>query len=277
MRRLSITVLALALMILAYPDRAQAQRSGQTKRQFEGVGITSKLGETVPRDITFRNAQGDPVTLGQYFDGDRPVLLNLVYHDCPMLCGLMLDGITRTLSSMSWTPGDQFRVLTVSFNHRETPELARKQKERYVKTLGTPQAAEGWHFLTGSEAAIEQLTDAVGFDFRWVAEKGEYAHPTVAIFLSGEGTITRYLYGMEYAASDVRKALVEASDGKVGNPVDQIALYCFQFDPDANSYTADAFNIMKLSGGLTVVILGLTLFAFWRRERNELDKAVAAS
>lgn len=277
MRTFLITVLALALTALAVPDAAQAQRSGQTKREFEGVGVTSKLGERVPRDITFRNAQGEPVTIGQYLDGEHPVLLNLVYHECPMLCGLMLDGITRTLSNMSWTPGDQFEVLTVSFNHRETSEIARKQKERYVKQLGTPQAADGWHFLTGSEAAIEQLTDAVGFDFRWVADKGEYAHPTVAIFLSGEGTVTRYIYGMEYQASDVRKALVEASNGKVGNPVDQIALYCFQFDPNANSYTADAFNIMKLSGGLTVIILGLTLFAFWRRESKQLDEAAAAS
>jgi protein SCO1/2 len=277
MRHILIAALTLALVAMALPAETQAQRSGETKRQFEGVGVTSKLGETVPEDITFRNAEGEAVTIGQYLDGEHPVLLNMIYHDCPMLCGLMLDGITRTLSNMSWTPGNQFKVLTVSFNHRETPEIARAQKERYVKTLGKPQAADGWHFLTGSKASIDRLTDAVGFDFRWVADKGEYAHPTVAIFLSGDGTITRYIYGMEYDAGDVRKALVEASDGKVGNPVDQIALYCFQFDPNENSYTADAFNIMKLSGGLTVVILGLALYTFWRRESKQLDEAVAAS
>lgn len=277
MRRFILTSCAVVLIGLWSLEPACAQRSGTMDQQFEGVGVTSKLGEVVPTDITFRNAEGQRVTLDRYFDGERPVFLNLVYHECPMLCGLMLDGVTRTLGNMSWTPGDQFEVLTVSFNHRETPDIARPQKDRYVGQLGRPQAAEGWHYLTGDEAAIERLTDAVGFDFRWVAEKSEYAHPTVAIFLSGDGTITRYIYGMEYEPGDVRKALVEASNGNVGNPVDQIAMYCFQFDPNSNSYTADAFNIMKLGGGLTVLILGGVLYAFWRRERKQLDATVAAS
>ncbi len=271
-RRRFVLALALAaFMAAAATTPAWAQPSGQIAQEYEGVGITRMHGEPVPRDLTFRNAAGEAVTLGQYFDGTTPVLLNLVYHDCPMLCGLVLNGLTETLRGMQWTPGENFKVLTVSFNPRETPEDARAQKERYVERLARPAAADGWHFLTGDAAAIDALTGAVGFGFRWVEEQQEYAHPTVAIFLSGEGTVTRYIYGMEFPPGDVRKALVEASNGKVGNPVDQIALYCFQFDPEANSYAADAFRLMQVGSGMTIFVLGLALFVFWRRERRGLD------
>lgn len=258
--------------LLVLPS-AHAQKSGQTKKQFEGVGVERHLGETIPQDLTFRNADGEPVELSRYFDGDTPVVLNLVYHECPMLCGLMLSGITTTMQTLSWMPGQEYRVLTVSFNPRETPEIARKQKDTYVKRFGRPEAADGWHFLTGSDASIQALTDAVGFNYRWIEDEQEYAHPTTIIFLSGSGTVTRYIYGMELPRGDFRKALVEASNGTVGNPVDQIAMYCFQFDPNKNTYTANAFNIMKLGSGVTVLILGVALFFLWRRERDDLEKS----
>jgi protein SCO1/2 len=251
---------------------AQAQRSGQQREQLKGVGIERQLGESVPTELTFRNASGETVTLERYFDGETPVILNLVYHDCPMLCGLMLDGFTSSLQSLSWTPGDKFRVLTVSFNHREGPEMARRQKEAYVKRLDRAGAADGWHFLTGDEQTIRRLTDAVGFNFRWVEKKQEYAHPTTQIFLSGTGVVTRYIYGIEVPGGDVRKALVEASDGEVGNAIDQAAMYCFQFDPEKNTYTADAFNLMKIGSVFTVLLLGGLLFVFWRREHEKLEQ-----
>ena len=258
--------------VLGGSTEAQAQRSGQQREQLKGVGIERQLGDAVPTELTFRNARGETVTLGQYLDGTTPVILNLVYHDCPMLCGLMLDGFTSSLQSLSWTPGDEFRVLTVSFNHREGPEMARKQKEAYVKRLDRAGAAEGWHFLTGDEKTIRKLTDAVGFNFRWVEEKQEYAHPTTQIFLSGTGVVTRYIYGIEVPGGDVRKALVEASNGEVGNAIDQAAMYCFQFDPEKNTYTADAFNLMKIGSVFTVLLLGGLLFVFWRREHEELEQ-----
>lgn len=267
--RTGLFALVAAALLAASP--ALAQKSGETKREFEGVGIDRKLGTVIPKDVVFRNADGEAVTLGSYFDGETPVIINFVYHECPMLCGLMLSGTTTTLSNMKWTPGDQFRVLTISFNHRETPEMSRQAKDTYVEKLGRPAAAEGWHFLTGSEASIEAITEATGFNFRWVEEQQEYAHPTAYVFLSGDGKVTQYIYGMELPAGDARKALVEASDGKVGNPVDQIAMYCFQFDPDANTYTADAFNLMKAGSVLTVLILGGVLFFFWRREGDDLS------
>jgi protein SCO1/2 len=263
--------MALVAAALLAASPALAQKSGETKREFEGVSIDRKLGTVIPKDVVFQNADGEPVTLGSYFDGETPVIINFVYHDCPMLCGLMLSGTTTTLSNMKWTPGDQFRVLTISFNHRETPEMSRQAKDTYVERLGRPGAAKGWHFLTGSEASIQAVTEATGFNFRWVEEQQEYAHPTAYVFLSGDGKVTQYIYGMELPAGDARKALVEASDGKVGNPVDQIAMYCFQFDPEANTYTADAFNLMKAGSVLTVFILGGVLFFFWRREGDDLS------
>jgi len=258
-------------------ESTHAQKSGKTHKEFEGVGITRMHGESIPGGVTFRNEDGEEVALKSYLDGDTPVVLNFVYHDCPMLCGLMLNGITQTMKQVDWTPGNEYRVLTISFNHRETPERARSQKDRYVERLGKPGAEDGWHYLTGSKASIAALTDAVGFNFRWVEDQKEYAHPTVLIFLNGEGTVTRYIYGMEVPKNDFRKALVEASNGTVGNPVDQIAMYCFQFDPDKNTYTANAFNIMKLGSGLTVLVLAVALFIFWRRERDELEEHAVPS
>ncbi len=258
--------------VLAFP--VQAQRSGQQLAVFEGVGIEEKLGERIPLDLTFRDEAGQPVTLRTFFDGRRPVLLTLVYHDCPMLCNLVLDGLAKTLRQMSWTPGDQFEVLVVSFNHRETPELVRRKKAHYVDMLDRPEAAAGLHFLTGDSTTIRTLTDAVGFYFRWVPEKQQFAHPAALMFLSGEGKISRYLYGLEHDPGDVRKALVEASEGKVGTIVDQVLLYCFQYDPNENSYVANAFNIMRLGGAVTVVLLGITLFLFWRRERRRQQEAL---
>lgn len=255
---------------------ARAQRSGEQTRQFEGVSFDQKLGETIPLDLTFKNAAGKKVRLGQYFDGKRPVALVFAYFDCPMLCPLMLSGFTKTLKDMSWTPGQQFDVLTIDFNHREGPKLARREKKKYLKQLGKKGAGEGWHFLTGDEVLIKKLADAVGFHFRWFPEKKEYAHPTGVVFLSGTGKISRYLFGIgppDLTASKMRQALVEASNGKVGNAIDQALLYCFQFDPNSNSYVADAFNIMRLGGLLTMILLGGVLFIFWRRERRKIDEA----
>ena len=262
-------------LLMAFP--VYAQRSGQQLAVFEGVGITEQLGAQIPLNLTFYDEEGQPVALEAFFDGRRPVLLTLVYHDCPMLCNLMLDGLTRTLRQMTWVPGEQFQVLTISFNAIETPELARRQKARYLQELGKPEAAAGWHFLTGDSLNIQALTKAVGFYFRWVPVQQQFAHPAALIFLSGNGMVARYLYGLEHNPSDVRKALVEASEGKVGSVLDQVLLYCFQYDPKANSYLANAYNLMRLGGGLTVVGLGLMLLFFWRRERHRQQQAFHAT
>lgn len=270
-RRFGVIVLTGILLCVPVTD-AGAQRSGQTRDELEGVGIDRHVGEAIPGDLVFEDANGDRVQLRRYFDGDTPVVLNLVYHSCPMLCGLMLDGFTTSLQSMEWTPGQDFRVLTVSFNHREGSSVAGDRKETYLDRLGRAEAQEGWHFLTGEEEAVQELLSAVGFRVQWMPEEEEYAHPTAQIFLSGEGTITQYIYGLEIPSGDMRKALVEASNGELGNTVDRAAMYCFQFDPEENTYTADAFKLMKVGSAFTLLLLGGILFVFWRREHQHLQK-----
>ncbi len=256
--------LLVSLVWITMPAGAQVVE--QAERAYQGIGIDQRLGAVVPGDLVFRNEDGEDVALKTYLDGDRPVLLTLVYHSCPMLCNTMLNGLTNTLADMAWTPGDEFEVLTVSFNAIDTAELARRQKARYVAQLGNPEAASGWHFLTGDEASINTLTETVGFNYRWVEEQQEYAHPAALIVLNGEGTITRYLPGLANPAREVRASLVEASEGKIGTVLDQAFLYCFQFDPEANAYVLHAFNAMRVGGVLTMLVLGMMLFMLWRRE-----------
>ena len=268
LHRLALGAFLLASALLGSTPAA-AQPDPQAEKVYEGVGVDQRLGDYVPHDLVFRNEAGEPVELGAYLDGERPVLLTLVYHDCPMLCNLLLDGFTATLSQMAWTPGETFEVLTVSFNAIETPELAARQKARYLAQLDNPDAAAGWHFLTGDQAAIDALTEAVGFNYRWVEAQQEYVHPTALVVLSGEGQIMRYLANLKNPPRDVRAALVEASEGAVGSVLDQVFLYCFQYDPQANSYVADAFNLMKIGGLLTVLALGAFLVVLWRRETQK--------
>lgn len=272
LRLLHIDTLLMGLLVgcLFLAPAALAQRTGQQQlEELEGVGVRDHLGNYVPVDLLFTNEAGQQVELASFLDGERPVLLNFVYHDCPMLCSIILDEMTKTLKEMEWVPGEEFEVLTVSFNAIETPTLASQQKEIYLKKLGKPEAAAGWHFLTGDSTAIATLTEAVGYDFRWVESQQEFAHPSALIFLGGDGKITRYLHGVQFASRDVRTALVEASEGKVGNVLDQFIVYCFRYDAEANAYVPYAVNLMKLGGLLTLLALGAMLFVLWRREARK--------
>lgn len=259
-------VLVVLIASFVSVSNTLAQPSGKLPAVFEGLGVDEQLGSTIPLDVVFRDERGREVAIGSYFESGRPVILNLVYHDCPMLCNLLLDGLTKTLREMVWVPGEQFEVVTVSFSPLEGPELASRQKEKYLASLGKPEASKGWHFLTGDEDSIQRLARSVGFEFRWVEEQQQYAHPATLIFLGKEAKITRYLYGLEFEPRNVRAALVEASEGTVGNTIDQLVLFCFQYDPDANSYVVHAINVMKLGGLLTLLVLGIGLVILWRRE-----------
>lgn len=251
---------------LAFAAGVAAQGADTVPPPLKEVDVIEHLGETIPTDLAFTDADGQPVTLGDYLDGKRPVLLNLAYHECPMLCSLLLDGLTASLRDMDWVPGEKFDILTVSFSPAETPAQAQAQKARYLERLDKPGAADGWHFLVGDEANVRRLTDAVGFAYRWDEPAQQYAHPAVLVFLSGEGVITRYMYGIEFSGFDVRNSLIEASQGEIGTTVDRLILYCFQYDPEAGSYVPIARNVMQLAGLLTVLVLGGLLFWFWRRE-----------
>ena len=260
--------------------RGVAAQAG-TPDAFQGAGITERLGERVSPETWFWNSDGERVEIGDYLGQGRPVVLNLVYHTCPMLCSLVLDGTAAALNETGLQVGRDFEVLSVSFHPADTPERAAQAKDKYVKQVGdTPRLRNGWHFLTGEQGQIDRLLADTGFGVRWDERQQEFAHSAALIMLSPEGVVTRYLYGLEFQPPDFRKAVVEAGEGTVGTVADQVLIYCFVYDPDAGSYVPHAMNLMRLGGGLTLLLLGLGLTFYWRRERgkrSEWDRAVGAA
>jgi protein SCO1/2 len=236
---------------------------------LKGMDIEEKLGQQIPMDLRFVNDKGDTVALGNYFTGDKPALLVLAYYSCPMLCNLVLNGVNKSLRELSYTPGDNFRFLTVSFDPRETYELAAAKKKNYVGDLGRAGSDSGWTFFVGEENQSRALADAVGFHYFWDETTKQYAHPAVVFVLTPNGTISRYLYGIEFPSRDVKLALLEASEGKTGNTIDRLLLYCYHYDPDSRGYVVFAGNIMRLGGAMTVAVLSLFLIRLWLRERRK--------
>jgi protein SCO1/2 len=250
-----------------------------TPADLQGVNIDEKPGAQVPADLTFIDENGQTVRLGDLFDGQRPVVLNIGYYGCPMLCGLVMRGMLDSLQEMHYTPGEEFRVVSVSIDPTETHELAKVKKQSFIDLYGRPEAAAGWHFLTGEKQNITQLTEAVGFNYRWIASQEQYAHAAAIIVLTPDGKVSRYLYGIKYDPKTVRLSLVEASQGKVGSTVDQFLLYCFHYDPTSGAYTVAAMNVMRLGGVLMIVVLGTMiggLFMFERRQKKSCSPGGAA-
>jgi protein SCO1/2 len=265
-------ILFFFIFVSASVSSAFAQSGQMTKEEYakmiEEVGIEEKLGEMVPMDIILTGEDGVERPLSYYFEKGRPVLLNLIYFNCPSLCNLILNGVTDAMKDLRWVPGKEFEVLTVSIAHDEGHELAAMKKRSYVNALGKPEAADGWHFLTGTEEAIQQLTDAVGYRFMWSDEANEYLHGSAIMFISADGKISRYLYGVQFAELDIRNALFDAANGRVGNTLERIALFCFTYDPDSRSYVPYAMNIMKVGGAVVLITLGVFLGIFWIKERR---------
>ncbi len=260
-------VVALAaLLSLAAPAGAAAQRADQLPPELTGVGITEKLGDPVPLDTTFVDESGATVTLSSFMGGDRPVILNLGYYRCPMLCGLVLNGMLAGMKDLAWTPGKEFEVVTISIDPSETPALARLKKQNMMQEYHRPGAAAGWHFLTGDEKDIRAVADAVGFRYRYDEKQQQYAHAAGIVLLTPDGTVARYLYGIDYPSKSLRLALTEAADGSIGSPVDQLLLYCFCYDPNARGYVLQASRVMTAGGAATALILGVWLGTYWRRE-----------
>ena len=254
----------VGLLWLLFPSMLVAQIN-EAPRQLEDVGITEHLGETIPLGLEFVNQAGEQVRLEQYFTSERPVILNLVYYNCPMLCNMVLNGFVKALGAIDLEIGRDFDIVTVSIDPTEGPELAAAKRENYLKSLGQPDAGQGWHFLTGAEGNIKRLADTVGFDYRYDENQKQYAHAAAIFVLTADGRLSRYLYGIEFVPKDLRLALLEASDGKIGNTIDQLILFCYHFDSQANSYVLAAMNVMRLGGGLTVVLMALLLLPVWYR------------
>jgi protein SCO1/2 len=237
--------------------------------ELKGIGITEHLGSHVSiSQLTFKDESGRSVALSEYFKKGRPVLLALVYYECPNLCNFMLNGLVTSLKKLDWTPGEKFEIVAVSINPREGSELAIRKKDSYIKAYGRPQSAQGWHFLTGEEPQIQKLASEVGFGYRYDNREKQYAHSAAIFALTPDGKISRYLYGVEYPTRDLRLGLLEASSGKIGTVVDRFLLFCYRYDPLTRSYSIYLTKLMQVACGATTLIFGSYLFVFWRRQRK---------
>jgi protein SCO1/2 len=237
-----------------------------------GVTIEQRLNSQLPLDATFKDEYGQTVPLGKYF-GKRPVVLALVYYECPMLCTQILNGMVRAAKVMTFTPGKDYDVVAISFDARETPKQALLKKTVYMKDYGHPETADGWHFLTGDPDAIKRVTDTVGFKYRWDVYTATFAHASAIYVLTPDGKLSKYFYGIEYSPKDMRLGLVEASQNKIGNAVDQILLFCYHFDPTSAKYTFLAMGILRAAGAATVLMLGGFVFIMLRRDRQKGNRA----
>lgn len=245
----------------------EARAPSGLPKALNDVGIDQKLNEQLPLDLMFRNENGEPVRLGDYF-GKKPVVLSLVYYQCPMLCNQVLNGMVTAFKVMAFKPGQEFEVVTVSFDPRETPALAGAKKNTYVNYLPEAKrsgAASGWHFLTGDEANIKRLTEAVGFRYHFDETTNQFAHASAIYVATPPGKLSRYFYGIEYAPRDLRLGLIEAADNKIGSPVDQLLLYCYHYDPATGKYGAAVMNIMRAGGILTLIAMAAMFLVLRRR------------
>lgn len=268
----SSSIIAGMLICLAAMAWAQGMGGGMMSPPanvrppgLKDVGIEQKLNEQIPPDLTFRDETGKPVRLGDYF-GSKPLILNLVYYQCPMLCGEVLSGLTGALKAMQFDVGKEFEVLTVSFDPRETPEMASAKKAEFLKRYGRASGAAGWHFLTGPQDSITALTKAAGFQYHYDAASGQFAHGTAIMVLTPAGKIAQYYYGVEFSPKDLRLALVEASHQQIGSVVDQILLYCYHYDPATGKYGAQIMRILRLAAVATMLAIGTLVVMMIRRE-----------
>lgn len=227
------------------------------------VGIEQNLNEQIPSNLTFRDETGKTVQLSDYF-GKRPMILNLVYYQCPMLCSEVLSGLTSAMRILKFDVGKDYDVLTISFDPKETPEMAAAKKAEYLKRYGRAGAAEGWHFLTGPQSSIDALTKAAGYQYEYDVNTGQYAHATAIMVLTPEGKIAQYYYGVEFAPKDLRLGLVQASQGKIGTVVDEVLLYCYHYNPDTGKYGAVISRVLKLAAGATIFFLGTFLVVMFK-------------
>jgi len=235
---------------------------------LKNVTIEQRLNAQIPLDTTFRDENGRTVQLGSYF-GKRPVVLALVYYQCPMLCTQILNGVVRAARVMTLEPGKDYDVLAISFDAREGPSDASAKKAVYMKEINQAQAPGAWHFLTGNVDNIKRVTDAVGFRYMWDAHTAQFAHASAVYVLTPQGKISKYFYGVDYSARDLRFGLIEASNNKIGTPVDQILLFCYHFDPHSAKYTPVALGILRLAGAATLFMLGGFVVIMLRRESRQ--------
>ncbi len=262
--RTTCCLLVAAMALIAVPLRAQQPAAAAILRE---VSIAQRLNQPIPPEIVFRDENGRAVHLGDYF-GKKPIVLSLVYFDCPALCTEVLNGELRTMKAISLDLGKDFDAVTISFEPKDSPSLAQAKRDVYAGQYGRPGAAENWHFLTGEQQSIDALTQAVGFHYAYDSSARQYAHAAAIMLLTPDGRMARYFYGVQYPARDFRLGLVEASQGKIGTPTDRALLYCYQYDPVTGKYGLVVMNVVRGGGLLTVLALGIFMWVMFRRERK---------
>lgn len=258
----------MVLASVALAATAPAQVVRDSVPQLMKIDVDEHLGDYVPFDLTFTDDEGHEVRLGDYFNQGQPVLMFLGYYECPMLCNLVMNGVVKGIKGLKWQPGKDYKIVSVSINPSETSQLAAAKKKTYLESLQMPSASDGWSFLVGEESQSRQLADAVGFKYYWDEKTQQYAHPAVIYLLGPDGKITRYLYGIQFDEKDLRLGLLEASEGRIGNTIDKLILYCYHYDPDSAGYVIFAGNVMRLGGFVTLVVMVVFLSWLWRRERR---------
>jgi protein SCO1/2 len=261
--------IAVVLCAIAYSGSAFGEPSSPDQKapQLDGVRIEEKLGKFIDLNLQFTGTDGYQKPLKDFFRAGKPVILNLVYYNCPMLCNLVLNGQVDVMRQIPWTPGDEYEIVTVSIDPSENWDLAKKKQAVYLSSFDRP--APGWHFLTDYQGNVQKLADQVGFYYKYDPRLGQFAHAAVMMILTPEGKVSRYLYGVKYKQRDVRLALTEASESKIGKmTVDRLMLFCYKYDPKAGSYVLFATNVMRGGGILSVLILGTVLWRLFKGERG---------
>jgi protein SCO1/2 len=238
---------------------------------LENIGIEQKLNEQLPLDTELKDENGNAVKLGQFFGNKKPVILALVYYECPMLCNEVLNGLVGGLKGTSFNAGKEYDVVAISFDARENdkPGLALNKKENYLARYDRKGTENGWHFLTGNQAAIDAVTKAAGFNYRWDEKTSQFAHAAGVMVVTPEGRLARYFYGVEYAPKDLKFGIIEASESRIGSPVDQLELYCYHYDPATGKYGLVILNVIRLGGVLTLLGLGIMFVVFWQRNKHK--------
>lgn len=264
-------LLALTLITVVLVSSASSQMMDPTKaaaRAFTEVGIDQKLNDQIPLDLKFRNEEGDTVELGSFFH-KKPVIISLVYYNCPMLCTQVLNGMVQTFRTLKFTAGQEFDIITVSIDHAESPEMAADKKDTYVTEYARAGVDKGWHFLVGDSLSIKKLADAVGFYFVYDPPTKQFAHASGIMVATPQGKLARYLYGIEYGAKDLTFSLMEAAQEKIGSPVDKLLLLCYHYDPTTGKYGMVVANLLRGGGALMILILGGYMFFSFRRDKKK--------
>lgn len=256
--------------VLSAADSETKNLEAEIPAALKDAIITEKLGAQLPLDTPFVDESGNEVALSQYFNQGKPVILSVVYFDCPGLCNFILNGLVGGMRLLKYNLSEHYDVITLSMDHRENSQLAAKKKASYLKEYGRLGSEAGWHFLTGTEENIRKVTETIGFGFRWDAESNQYAHSSGIFILSPTGKLTRLFYGVEFPSAQLRLALLEASEGRVGTLADRVMMFCFKYDPNKRGYALAAVRLVQAGAGLTLMMMGLWLWVFWRRQRSPL-------